>query len=124
MRRPLAALLSCLVILIGQSAEATNYHVYKKFEALCQFDKLKCCSHDMLVSPLDLAYADAGGGQSFDEAAPRSAQPTHQSDNRLARGGPLHLYRSSAGKIDRETAQPAQRQKKNHAGYSRYIGWG
>jgi hypothetical protein len=74
------AVCSFLVALIGQSVEATNYDV--------------CNS----------ACADAGGNQSIDEAAPRSA---HQSENRLARGGPLHLFRSSAGAV-----QPAQRRQK------------
>jgi hypothetical protein len=109
MRRPIAALLSSLVILIGQSAGATNYY-YNKLETLCQFNTLERCSHHALFSP-DLAYADAGRDQSTDEAAPRSAQ-TAQSKNKLARGGPLHLYRSSAAKIEHEAAQPAQRKKK------------
>ena len=88
MRRPIAALLCYLVSLVGQSAGATK-----------------------LVPPFHLAYAGAGGDQSIDEGAPRSAQTAHRSENRLARGGPLHLYRSSAGKNKDETAQPAQRKK-------------
>jgi hypothetical protein len=105
MRRPLAALLASLVILIGQSARATKYYVYNKFEALCQFNTLER-SHRTLFFP-DLACAEAGDDRS-NEAAPRSPQ-TVQSKNKLARGGPLHLYRSSAGKI--EATQPAQRKK-------------
>ena len=110
MRRPITALLSSLAILISQSAGATNYHVYNKFEALCQFNTLECRNHHMLVSS-DLAYADADGDQSTDGAAPPYAQ-TAQNKNKLARGGPLHLYRSSAGKIEHEATQPAQRKEK------------
>jgi hypothetical protein len=76
MRRPITVLLYCLVTLIGHSAGATNYHVYKKFEA-----------------------------------APRSAPTAHRSENRSARGGPLHLFHSSAGKIEQGTAQSTQRKK-------------
>ncbi len=71
MRRPIAALLSSLVILIGQSAGATNCYVYNKFEALCQFNTLELCSHRTLFSP-DPAYADAGRDRSTDEIALRS----------------------------------------------------
>ena len=74
MRRPITVLLCCLATLIGHGAAATNYHVYKKFEA-----------------------------------APRSASTVHRSENRLARGGPLHLFHSSAG--NQETAQSTQRKK-------------
>ena len=72
MRRPIAALLSSLVILIGQSAGATDCYVYNKFEALCQFT-FEGCSHHTAFSR-DLAYVNAGGDQSTDEAAPHSAQ--------------------------------------------------
>jgi hypothetical protein len=110
MRRPTAALLASLVILISQSARATN-HYYNKFEALCEFKILERCSHRTLFSP-DLAYADAGGDRTTDEVAPRSAHAAHQSKHKLARGGPLHVYRSSADKIEHPAAQPAQRKKK------------
>jgi hypothetical protein len=100
MRSPIAALIASLVSLVGQSAGAT-------FEALCQFSTLER-SHRALFSP-DLACADAADDRS-NEAAPRSPQ-TVQSKNKLARGGPLHLYRSSAGKIEHEATQPAQRKK-------------
>jgi hypothetical protein len=108
MIRPTVTLLSSLMLLVGQSAGATNYY-YNQFEALCQFNTLERCSHHTLFS-LDLAYTDAGGDQS-NEAAPRSTQ-TVQTKNKLAGGGPLHLYRSSAGKIEHEATQPAQRKKK------------
>ena len=74
MRRPIAALLSSLVVLISQSAGATNYHVCNKFAALCQFNTLERCNHHMLVSS-DLAYADADGDQSTDGAAPPTLKP-------------------------------------------------
>jgi hypothetical protein len=119
MKRPIAALLSCLVTPIGQSAGATNYHVYRKSEALCQFDPLKRHSPYTLVAPFDLAYADAGGDHSIDEAAPRSAQTAYRSEKRLARGGPLHLYHSSAGETEHETAHPAARGKKKFTGHGR-----
>ena len=110
MRRPIVALLSSLVVLISQSAGATNYHVCNKFAALCQFNTLERCNHHMLVSS-DLACADADGDQSTDGAAPPYAQ-TAQNKNKLARGGPLHLFRSSAGKIEHEATQLAPRKKK------------
>jgi hypothetical protein len=116
MKRPIAALLSCLVTPIGQSAGATN-HVYRKSEALCQFDTLKRRSPYALVAPFDLAYADAGGDHSIDEHAPRSAQTAYRSEKRLARGGPLHLYHSSAGETEHETAHPAARGKKKFSGH-------
>ena len=111
MRRPIAALLSCLVSLISQSAGATNCHV-KKVGAVCQFNTLKLRGHYVLGPPFDVAYADAGGDQNIDQAGPRAAQTAHRSENRLAMGVPLQLYRSSAGKIEHETAQPAQWKKK------------
>jgi hypothetical protein len=110
-RRPIAALLSSLVILISQSAGATDCYVYNKFEALCQFNTLERCSHRTLFSS-DPAYADAGRDRSTDEVAPRRDQIAHQSKWKLARGGPLHVYHSSAGKVEHEAAQPAQRKKK------------
>jgi hypothetical protein len=61
-----------------------------------------------LLVHFDIAYADAD--QSIEGAAPRPVQTASQSKSRLARGGPLHLYRSSAGKIEHKTAQP-QRNK-------------
>jgi hypothetical protein len=106
MRRSIAALLGSLVILIGQSARATKCYVHNNFEALCQFNTLER-SHRTLFSP-DLARADAGDDRSS-EAAPHFPQPV-QSKNKLARGGPLHLYRSSAGKI--EATQPCTTEEK------------
>jgi hypothetical protein len=60
----------------------------------------------LLAAHFDIAYAD--GDQSIEGAAPRTAS---QSKNKLARGGPLHLYRSSHGKTEHKAAQPAQRKK-------------
>jgi hypothetical protein len=57
----------------------------------------------------DIAYAD--GDQSIEGAAPRSVRTASQSKNKLARGGPLHLYRSSEVKTEHKAAQPAQRKK-------------
>jgi hypothetical protein len=60
----------------------------------------------LLVARFDIAYAD--NDQSIEGAAPRTAS---QSKNKLARGGPLHLYRSSEVKTEHKAAQPAQRKK-------------
>jgi hypothetical protein len=58
----------------------------------------------------DIAYAD--GDQSIEGAAPRPVRTASQSKNKLAKGGgPMHLYRSSEGKIEQKAAQPAQRKK-------------
>jgi hypothetical protein len=58
----------------------------------------------------DIAYAD--GDQSIEGAAPRPVRTASQSKNKLAKGGgPMHLYRSSEGKIGQKAAQPAQRKK-------------
>jgi hypothetical protein len=56
------------------------------------------------------SYAD--GDQSIEGAAPRPVRTASQSKNKLAKGGgPMHLYRSSEGKIEQKAAQPAQRKK-------------
>jgi hypothetical protein len=109
MRRSIIALLSFLVTLIGQSAGATNYDVFNKFEAVCRFNTFERCHGYTLPSP-DVAHALERVGHSTYDAAPRSGQ-TARSKNKLARGGPLHLYRSSAGKLEHERTQPAQRKK-------------
>ena len=58
----------------------------------------------------DIAYAD--GDQSIEGAAPRPVRTASQSKNKLAKGGgPMHLYRSSEGKIEQKAVQPAQRKK-------------
>jgi hypothetical protein len=101
MKRPIAALLSLVVTLVGQSAGATNHYVY----TFSQFNALKHCGHDSLVS-FDIARAYAERDQSIDEADRGSTQSAHPSEKILARGGPLHLYRSSAGKTTNETAPP------------------
>jgi hypothetical protein len=107
MKRSIAALFS----LVGDSSRpergATNYYVY----TFSQFNPLKHCSHRALVS-FDIACAYAEGDQSIDEAARGSAQSAHPSEKILARGGPLHLYRSSAGKTKNETAQPQNGREK------------
>jgi hypothetical protein len=42
--------------------------------------------------------------------------------NRLARGGPLHLYRSSEGKIEHKTAQPKRNKSfRSRARLSRIV---
>jgi hypothetical protein len=63
----------------------------------------------LLVAHFDIAYAD--GDQGIEGAAPRPVRTASQSKNKLARGGPLHLFRSSEGKIEHKAAQPAQRKK-------------
>ena len=64
-----------------------------------------------LLVHFDIAYADAD--QSIEGAAPRPVQTASQSKNKLAKGGgPMHLYRSSEGKIEQKAAQPAQRKKR------------
>jgi TonB family protein len=45
MRRSIAVLLCFLPTLVSQSAGATNYHVYRKFEPVCHDDQLKQCRH-------------------------------------------------------------------------------
>jgi hypothetical protein len=62
-----------------------------------------------LLVHFDFAYADAD--QSIEGAASRPVRTASQSKNKLARGGPLHLYRSSEGKNEHKAAQPAQRKK-------------
>jgi hypothetical protein len=62
----------------------------------------------LLVAHVDIAYAD--GDRSIEGAAPRPVR-TSQSTDKLARGGPLHLFRSSEGKTEHKAAQPAQRKK-------------
>ncbi len=73
MRKPIAALFSPVVMLIGQSAEATEYQIYNKFEAHCRFNTLVGCSNHTLLSP-DLVHAEAGVDRSTDEPALRSPQ--------------------------------------------------
>ena len=63
----------------------------------------------LLVAHFDIANAD--GDRSIEGAAPRPIRTASQSKNKLARGAPLHLFRSSEGKIEHKAAQPAQRKK-------------
>jgi TonB family protein len=55
MRKSIAVLLCLLPALVSQSAGATNYHVYRKFEAVCHDNQLKRCSHHRCTSaPMEL----------------------------------------------------------------------
>jgi TonB family protein len=45
MRRPIAAVFASLFALLSQSAGATNYHVYRKFQSVCHSNQPKRCSH-------------------------------------------------------------------------------
>jgi hypothetical protein len=50
MRGPIAALLFSLLALFSQSAGATNYHVYRKFEVVCHSNQLKRCNRHRCTS--------------------------------------------------------------------------
>ena len=50
MRGSIAVLLSSLLALFCQSAGATNYHVYRKFETVCHSNQLKRCSRHRCTS--------------------------------------------------------------------------
>ena len=50
MRRSIAALFCFFLALVSQSAGATNYHVYRKFEPVCHDNELKRCNHHRCTS--------------------------------------------------------------------------
>jgi hypothetical protein len=103
-----AAVTSALTLLIP----VASFHSALSQENSLTAPARLAAQDDILGFPLvhfNTAYADAD--QSIEGAAPRPATTASQSKSRLARGGPLHLYRSSEGKIEQKAAQPAQRKK-------------
>ena len=109
MRRSIATLFCFFLALVSQSAGATNYHVYRKFEPVCHDNELKRCNHHRCTSahmdltqdispdarsPISAAIAVAGGidtgsgphRQSDPSAATAPHPESHQQARRPVRG--------------------------------------
>jgi TonB family protein len=69
MRRWIAMLLCFFPTLVSQSAGATNYHVYRKFEPVCHDDQPKRCRHHGCTS------AHMGLTRDISPACQRSLEP-------------------------------------------------
>ena len=68
MVRSIAVLFCFFLTLVSQSAGATNYHVYRKFEAVCHDNQLRRCSRHKCTS----VYVDVT--QDFSSTCQRSLE--------------------------------------------------
>ena len=55
MRRSIAMMLCFLPTLVSQSAGATNYHVYRKFDPVCHADQLHRCRYHRCLGEISPA---------------------------------------------------------------------
>jgi hypothetical protein len=67
----------------------------------------------VLFARVNVARADLGGDQTIGDAAHRTVRSSKSKDD-LAKGGPLHLFRSSEHKDEYGTERPPVRRKKRN----------